>query len=182
MLRDLLPHNAVCAEVGVCEGVFAKHIWEITAPSVLHLIDVWGEIDLGPIWVASDKVNVERLCKVSEMFLPAIKAGRAFLHQGLSVQLLQSFPNGYFDWVYIDADHRYESVAADLMAASDVVHAEGFIAGHDFWENDGVGVVRAVQEFCEETEWRLIATSNAGRREGSDPDGRLAPSFVLRRL
>jgi predicted O-methyltransferase YrrM len=48
-----------------------------------------------------------------------------------------------FDFVFIDADHRYEAVDADIHAYRSLVRPGGILAGHDYhWE----GVARAVAE------------------------------------
>ncbi len=37
-----------------------------------------------------------------------------------------------FDMCYIDGDHSYDAVRADILACSEVVKPDGWIAGHDF--------------------------------------------------
>lgn len=41
-LLEMMPRNAVCAEVGVLWGVFSRAILKITKPKALHLIDPWA--------------------------------------------------------------------------------------------------------------------------------------------
>ena len=45
------------------------------------------------------------------------------------------------DWIYIDGDHSYEAVKADLKAAMQAVKRGGFICGDDMqtsqWWGDG---------------------------------------------
>jgi hypothetical protein len=49
-------------------------------------------------------------------------------------------------FVYIDANHSYESVQQDIASWWPKVRSKGIIGGHDFtWEHDGV--IRAVTEF-----------------------------------
>jgi len=62
-----------------------------------------------------------------------------------SVQAADEFADESADFVYIDAAHDYESVAADLRAWWPKVKVGGWIAGHDYptWE----GVQQAVDEF-----------------------------------
>jgi hypothetical protein len=59
------------------------------------------------------------------------------------------------DWVYIDGDHTYEGVTADLGAFWPLIRAGGCLAGDDYevegWWKDGV--TRAVDEFCLEQEF-----------------------------
>jgi hypothetical protein len=50
---------------------------------------------------------------------------------------------GGLDAVYIDGDHRYESVLADCRAWQPKVRPGGVFAGHDWWLPD---VRRAVRE------------------------------------
>jgi glycosyltransferase involved in cell wall biosynthesis len=51
------------------------------------------------------------------------------------------------DFVYLDADHSYEGVAADLRAWYPKIREGGVIAGHDYGHTHFPGVQRAVDEF-----------------------------------
>ena len=55
------------------------------------------------------------------------------------------------DWAWIDGDHTYEAVKADLKRFSRLVKPGGCLAGDDYvlgwWGN---GVIRAVDEFVAE--------------------------------
>lgn len=50
------------------------------------------------------------------------------------------------DLVFIDADHRYEFVKADIELAEKLVKKNGIIAGHDYTHDDWPGVKQAVDE------------------------------------
>lgn len=90
---------------------------------------------------------------------PAL-AGRLHLHQSDSVQALESFPDHFFDWIYVDAQHTYEGVKRDIAAARRKVKADGLLIFNDYtiWsymEMQPYGVVPAVNEFCIEHHWAL---------------------------
>jgi hypothetical protein len=59
--------------------------------------------------------------------------------------------DGELDFVYLDADHTYEAVKADIAAWWPKVRVGGTLGGHDYIgiERFGVtfGVIRAVDEF-----------------------------------
>jgi hypothetical protein len=65
-----------------------------------------------------------------------------------SVQAAPWFPDAFFDFVFIDADHRYEAVKADITAWMPKVRHCGIIAGHDYKVpgRRHPGVKRAVNE------------------------------------
>ena len=70
---------------------------------------------------------------------------RCHVVHGLSVDAAATYADESVDVVYIDADHSYEGVAADLDAWRPKVRRGGFIGGHDY--HDGFqGVKRAVNE------------------------------------
>src|SRR3989338_3955014 len=41
---NILPKNAVGAEIGVFKGEFSPHLLDITKPRELHLVDLWWKI------------------------------------------------------------------------------------------------------------------------------------------
>lgn len=51
----------------------------------------------------------------------------------------------FFDMVFIDADHRYEAVVADILAYRQLIRPGGLLAGHDY-QARCPGVIQAVSE------------------------------------
>jgi hypothetical protein len=49
-----------------------------------------------------------------------------------SVEAAKAIPDRSLDFVYIDANHRYEYVVADLAAWSPKVKVGGIVSGHDY--------------------------------------------------
>jgi hypothetical protein len=50
----------------------------------------------------------------------------------LSAEAATMFENGSLDFVYLDADHCFESVWQDLSVWYPKVRIGGILAGHDF--------------------------------------------------
>lgn len=145
-LLHLVPKGGVCAEVGVWKGEFSQSILEVTTPSRLHLIDFAKEsIDLADRMFAAERAS-----------------GVVQTHHGLSVDTLNAMPDNYFDWLYIDADHRYEGIYGDLRAARAKMKPGGLLAINDYIYFAPVdfakyGVVEAVNEFCLEFDYEFVA-------------------------
>lgn len=60
------------------------------------------------------------------------------IRKGFSADVLASFPDDYFDWLYIDGNHLYEFVRKDIEISFKKVRPGGIIAGDDyFWQKDG---------------------------------------------
>jgi predicted O-methyltransferase YrrM len=132
-----LPHGARVAEVGVEHGYFSQRILSATDPTELHLIDLdFGKLD------------------------PLLKRDpRVHFHKGFSHEVLASFPDASFDWIYIDADHSYEGVRRDAEVAASKVRPGGFLVFNDFAHADpflgAYGVHRAAMEFAVSRKWPL---------------------------
>lgn len=146
-----LPKGGIVAEAGVDHGDFSERILAITKPQKLHLIDIWG----------SKRYHAALQGHVRARFARELESGQVEIDLGLSTEVLQRYPDAYFDWIYIDTDHGYTVTAAELAIARTKVKPGGIIAGHDYvtgnWDG-GVryGVVEAVHEFCVKHDWELI--------------------------
>ena len=85
-----------------------------------------------------------------KLYLYACSLARWFpqhhIIRATSVLAATLFPTGYFDFVYIDADHRYESVMQDIKAWLPKVAKGGFLGGHDYGGKRHPGVTKAVDE------------------------------------
>lgn len=120
--RRTLGDNVTGAEIGVLGGTNAISILE-NWPQVkmLHLVDSYGGIDESD---AKFKEWVKR-------FDPL--AGRMCWHIMTSVNTAGLFEERSLDFVYIDANHGYKQVTADLLAWAPKVRAGGLLAGHDYF-------------------------------------------------
>ena len=67
-----------------------------------------------------------------------------------------SFPDNFFDFVYIDADHTYEAAKDDIKLYWPKVKVNGILSGHDYKKytdkrcNVTFGVIEAVNEIQKE--------------------------------
>lgn len=156
-LLHSMPKGSVCAEIGVYRGQFSKAILEIVTPLRLHLIDPWvyqpsyTESWFGGEIGGSPAVMNKLYRGVVERFAREIREGQVVLHRGFSAEIATEFPDGYFDWIYLDANHKYEAVKSDLNAFYSKVKTSGLIAGDNYGDNPAWwwkdGVKRAVDEF-----------------------------------
>lgn len=162
-LLDAMPQGGIVAEVGVQRGDFAEEILSRCAPRLLLLIDAWQHVPDGSY--AIDKSNVSQdehdrfYAVVCARFSAEIAAGTVIVLRGPSEVVLPQLPDRWLDWIYLDGDHTLDAMRRDLASCDRIVKGTGFIAGHDYVENDaaGFGVVPAVAEFCPTRHWRLVA-------------------------
>lgn len=158
-LLGLLPANAIVAELGVDHGDFSAKILSIAKPQKLHLVDVWG----------SERYHDGLSKLVNEKFSKEIATNQVVINRGYSTDEMAKFPDNYFDWVYIDTDHTYNTTAAELAISAKKVKKGGIIAGHDYVTGsiDRVtryGVVEAVHEFCVKNNWEMVYITHETHR------------------
>lgn len=149
-LLSLLASGGIVCEVGVWAGAYSRKILDIARPRRLHLIDMEYDHFQWPLFEAD------------------IAAGRVVVHQADSATRLAAFPDGHFDWIYIDADHRLEGVRRDIAAARQKVKPGGFLVFNDYirWTRRATehGVMPAVNALACESGWRVtfLALSASG--------------------
>jgi hypothetical protein len=159
-----MPKGAVCAEIGVFRGEFTRDILRVTRPIEIHLIDGW--------WLVEDRMfedhdEEERLAILQaahgEVDALAAQHPECTVHIADDLDLLPTFPDGYFDWVYLDSSHDYEHTVKELEILR---QKTGLISGHDWTEDTSHrhhGVCKAVVEFRDRYGWRLKAADPWGQ-------------------
>jgi spermidine synthase len=140
VLLEYLPHGGTVAEIGTGRGDFAREILRVASPRELHLVD---------------HVVQPQAREIAED--PSFE-GRVHVHKADSAETLESFPDAFFDWIYIDAQHTYEGVKRDIAAAESKVKSGGYLVFNDdtVWSYFRDATIRrgpAVNEFCIEHDW-----------------------------
>lgn len=155
-LADLLVERGLCGdavECGVAEGGFSfalLHRW----PGRLYMVDLWGETKAG-----QERIPLEEQERRYNLVMERIALyyqPRAIPMRMLSADAARIIRDDSLVFVYLDADHSYEGVAADLAAWWPKLKRGGLMAGHDYLDgvHGGVtyGVERAVDDFAAEQE------------------------------
>ena len=88
---------------------------------------------------------VEEQFKINTRFFNNIN-----LHKNYSYNIIDKFSDEYFDFIYIDASHRYEDVKRDIESYLPKLKKDGIISGHDYHEERWPGVTNAVNEILGE--------------------------------
>ena len=151
-LLKQLPRRAVCAEIGVWKGEFSARILRRTRPRTLHLIDPWQFQSDYPNrrYGGGSARNQDDMDRVfDDLRARFANSPNTVIHRGMSRDVLRTFEDAYFDWVYIDANHSYEFVLEDLQLCLAKTKPGGVIAGDDYsWgPAERYPVRRAVRTF-----------------------------------
>lgn len=140
-------------EVGVNRGLHAWYLLD-NWPGDLWLVDAWtdrqGDQDV-LVNLGGQHVQ-ERYLEECRQRLRGFTSRTRF-HRAFSPEAAAAYEDGFFDFVYIDANHSYGGVKADLDAWYPKVREGGLLCGHDYVDGSVYGGVRfgvkqAVDEFA----------------------------------
>lgn len=174
LMSDLkLQGNGV--EIGVAHGKFSD-IWISSSPlKNIFLVDPWKSYDKGEYLDGNNtaqniqderyKMVVKKMSKYGD---------RVKIIRKESLEAVNDFPDDFFDFIYIDANHEYKWVREDLLAWYPKLKVGGIFSGHDYknfvgskknrWgESSLCGVKQAVDEFCDELEIKTLITGGTRR-------------------
>ncbi len=152
-IQQVLPKKGVGAELGVLKGFLSPILLEQTKAVKLHLIDPWYLLTPHWTWGGGNTSTVDAVINILKTFKTEIEEERVAVHVGDDCQILTTFPDQYFDWVYIDSSHEYDHTKNELKILPDKVKSSGMIAGDD-WQLDGVR--KAVEEFAAARDYNII--------------------------
>lgn len=133
-------HNLIGrgVEVGSFKGQYANEILKKWSGK-LYLVDVWRELNTSEYLDSSNQIEY---LKILNECCENIKGNeyRCFMIRADSVNGSKMFLDESLDFVYIDANHKYEYVKQDISLWFPKVRKGGIIAGHDYlklnWTTD----------------------------------------------
>lgn len=166
-IEQVFPKNGIGAELGVYKGHLSPILLKYTNATKLHLIDPWYFLTDHWPWAGGNQSTVDALIKILQTLKNEIEDGRILVHVGDDLQVLATFPDRYFDWVYIDSSHAYEHTKRELQILASKVKFAGVIAGDDWQPDPGHrhhGVYRAVNEFVASERYSIIYSSDDNRQ------------------
>lgn len=157
------------AEIGVAAGELSAYLLERRPDLHLLMVDSWEARDEGDPYyqhclavgdpngtrttaeverdAAAARAVVARFpARASILRTSSIIAAREYADNALD---RRTFELRLLDFVFIDADHRYEAALADAMHWMKNVKRGGWIGGHDYDRFRDGGVKRAVDDFAE---------------------------------
>lgn len=133
-------------EVGVLSGATTRMLARQTSAARIFAVDHWQGVPDDPIQagIYRDPAKSERVFR--RKLAKEIKSGRVVVVKKEAMAAAVHMTDKYgpiFDLVFLDADHSYNAVRADIWAWSHLVRPGGILSGHDVnWP----GVKQAVDE------------------------------------
>ena len=168
-------------EVGSYTGEFSSIILD-SWPGKLYMIDTWNSSE-DSSYVDISKTSSHHMSLALDNVLKY--DNRVIMIKCDSYNATELFLDNSLDFVYIDANHRYNNVKMDIDKWSDKVKLGGLVMGHDYlppewfnkivlenkdgknidvWDsNSGIyqgsfGVNKAVEEYCERKNIEFFVT------------------------
>lgn len=143
----------IIAEIGSWKGhstsFLAKKLLEYGKNFKIYAIDVWEKWEEYTIFDDSQKSLLEEARMSHKIFEKNVSESGA-KNRIMDIQMdshsaPSSFSDCFFDFVFLDADHKYNVVKKDIELWLPKVRDGGLIAGHDYFQ-DSCGVKKAVDE------------------------------------
>ena len=128
------------AEVGVWQGKMSEQLLRLLPNLRLYLVDRWCAPPAGDSYIGSgSKISAmgqDAHTRAYQLTLqhvaPYAERARVMQMTTLEAAARLAEQGKRFDFVFIDADHSYAGVRADLIAWRPLVRAGGWPCGHDY--------------------------------------------------
>lgn len=157
--RQAARHRRI-VEVGVWKGRTTKLLAQTTnRRAKIWAIDHWKGVPDDPnqqatLYEAADASGDAVYAEFCQNLKVEIAAGRVLAvrldTKAAAAHLLET-RGRTFDMIFLDADHRYEAIRADIEAFTPLLVRGGLLCGHDYSER-WPGVVQAVDELVPQRE------------------------------
>jgi hypothetical protein len=121
------------AEIGVLRGECAQNILRSPATDIIKdyiAIDPWRKWKSGPEFSRKTQKDWDDDYKCVLQYIQRFPQLRIIRLPSLETAPL--FKDGYFDLVFIDGDHSYDAVIANIKAWIPKVRDGGILCGHDY--------------------------------------------------
>jgi len=131
------------AEIGVKEGRFIEYMLANNPELSMYAVDPWeGQRGATEDYLEWDWVDIYKAYRTR--IRPHFN--RVTEHRKYSKDAARYIPDGLLDFVFIDAQHDYDSVLKDIDIWLPKVKNGGMISGHDYNPDKFPGVCKAVHE------------------------------------
>lgn len=162
-ILDHLPKHGKIAEVGVLFGEFTEKIINKLEPRECVAIDLYEMHNASHIWWQSPQKTFGNLTHeefVADKLNKSISSGITKLVKGFSHEVLASYPDDYFDIIYLDAAHDYDSVKLDVEQCKRKISSNGWLVFNDYIMGDFIegipyGVIPVVNDLCINDNWEI---------------------------
>lgn len=149
LIQQLGDRPLVGAEIGVWQGFNANILLDALPNIKLFMVDSW-DIGGGTTMKGRALEQWQQACAAAELVASRYPS-RGLIRKQTSQSAAADIPDNFLDFVFIDADHGYESVCNDLRLWWPKVKSAGLFAGHDYGHRRNrtdFGVKHAVDEFA----------------------------------
>ena len=147
-LQSFDRSKLVGAEVGVWRGEASRHLLRSLPELHLHMVDAWQTYPqrATPSSLKSAKQPAFDHARNEAIRTTEFATDRRTIHRRDSVQAAENFDDSSLDFVFVDAEHSYDSAAADINAWWPKLKPGGILFGHDYGHPRFPGVKRAFDE------------------------------------
>jgi len=162
-LLNNLQLTATGVEIGVFQGYFSEFLLRRWKGRLLFSVDPYREYSdaVYPDVLNTKQAMQDQIYERTRQRLAGF-GGRSLMLRGESLEVARLIPPGSMDFVYVDGNHSYPAVLADLQAWYPLLVPGGLMAGDDWKMPD---VQKAVKKFCSDRGLELKMAGNL-----SDPD------------
>jgi hypothetical protein len=164
MIEALSSPRKRVAEIGVALGEFSKALIDVFEPEKFVAFDVFEVHLQETLWGRATSEIFQGLTHADyySANLRTYSPTKVVVEEGLSWERMATYPDKFFDLIYVDASHRYEDVVLDAAQSLRVIKDDGLLIFNDYIMYDHVlgepyGVVPAVNELlASHPDWKVI--------------------------
>lgn len=166
-IKKQLGNIEIAMEIGTWRGDFAAVICEKLSPNKFYAVDPFalyeGYTDKPDQTEFANQNNLDVLAaRTAQRISSMLPNGKSSLIRDFSCNVVDTFADNSLDVVYIDADHKYDPVLADISAWYPKIKPGGVLCGDDYIDGSHIekfGVIPAVNDFASQHGLKFAVTS-----------------------